>query len=72
MTLQLLSFKQAAIELYGPSKTQEEENDKYIKLLCLTDKGLKTHRVFEVASDGKQTRRVKVDKVDILKLKESL
>ena len=61
----MLSLKQAALELYGQSRTIEEQNDKYIKLLLLTDKGLKTHTVHE---GGK--RKVKVSLADLQMFKE--
>lgn len=70
MTIQLLTLQQASIELYGPSATKEEENEKYIKLLCLIDKGLKTQRVFEVTQGGKQLRRVKINKADLAAFKD--
>jgi hypothetical protein len=54
MSSPLLSLKQAAELLYGKSTTSQEANEKFIKLLCLTDKDLPTQRVLETLPDGKQ------------------
>jgi hypothetical protein len=68
----LLSLKQAAEYLFGTSITPKEANEKFIKLLCLTDKDLPTQRVLETSPSGKQQPRVKIKFDDLQLFKEKI